>query len=87
MGELELSINEMQLPNKHKVSARAHLRTAARIGATIVKRAIPAAVKAGTFGGLDLDEVYEKAIAEQAEKLAEEQIKKLRKIETVGGRL
>src|SRR5688572_31387272 len=75
MGELNLGIREMSLSPAIAARAKAHLRTATRIGAGIMKRAIPAAVKAASLGALDLDAATEKAFADQAEKLAEDQIK------------
>lgn len=79
MGEIELGIESMTLSPAAKTAARARLRTVTRIGAGIAKRAVPAAVKAATLGILDWDDAMEKAIADQAEKVADEQIKNYEK--------
>lgn len=46
-----------------------------RAGAGLVRRAVPALVKAATMGGLDINELHEDLISDVGEKFAEEKIK------------
>jgi len=76
IGEFELGIAALNLDSNHASEATKHLNKAKKIGASIVKRSLPTAVKLMTAGLIDLDDISEEALAAYSEKLVEEQVKR-----------
>ena len=75
IGELELGIQELSLEKKKAKKATAHINKAKKLGAALLRRSIPSAIKLATAGIVDLEKISEQTLAELGEKLAEEQIK------------
>ncbi len=76
IGEIGDSIENLDIPGKKKDFANKAFEKTKKLGATLVKAALPAAVKMATAGMLDLNEALETTIADLAEKLAQEEIEK-----------
>lgn len=62
------------LHSTHTASLTQHLATAKKLGGKIIRAAIPVAVKLGTAGLLDLNDLTEEALSEAAEKFSADQI-------------
>ena len=80
LGELEVGLQQIKNSDSSSMPPAwaDHLDKARRLGATLLtllRRAVPPAIKAATAGILDLDAIPEAAIADYAEKLASDQVK------------
>lgn len=76
IGEISAAISEL---SGTQGKAKKYLERAKNIGVTLLKRAIPVAVKLATSGALDIDKVTDQAIAGLAESVAKEEIEKYEK--------
>ena len=74
IGELSAGMESMEIDASSPAWHR--LERLKKIGARVVMRALPAMVKAGTLGALDLSEVVEEAIGSASEKIAEAEIQR-----------
>lgn len=72
IGEIRSALDDLSEPEKTRTQEI--VRKFKDAGAALVKRAIPALIKIGTHGILDLDENAESEIADTARKIAEKQI-------------
>lgn len=72
IGEMKTCINTADEPSQAKV----YYENAKKLGASIVKRAIPITIKIATAGVLNLEEITEEALADFASDLAKEKIEK-----------
>ena len=79
IGELELGFDSIVLDSKKKIKAREHFLKAKKLGAVLVKRSIPAAIKIVTAGVIDADKVSEEILMNLSEKLANDMIEKYEK--------
>jgi hypothetical protein len=75
IGELSASMDELGGESKDKASLQKQLNIVKKIGAKVLRQAVPAAVKLATAGILDLSDVTEETISDFTEKVAEEQLK------------
>lgn len=75
MGELELGLTEIA-EHAEVSEVRPHLQKAKKIGAGLLRRAVPSAIKVVTAGLIDADKIAADTLAEFAESIAEEQIKR-----------
>ena len=80
IGELSAGIAELKLTGQKAEKAQRYLKQAKKLGAVLVKKGLPAAIRIGTGGiidvtGIDLAEAGSK-ISELAEEVAKEQIDK-----------
>lgn len=77
IGELEAGVSLLRdMGTKENPShVAASINKAKKIGATLLRRSLPVALKVGTAGILDVDQFSEKALSDFAEKTAEAQIK------------
>lgn len=73
-AELGAGLSGLRLPDKAKQPITAKLARARALGAGLLKRALPVALKLGTAGALDLDDLTEEALSDFTEQLAEQQI-------------
>lgn len=76
IGEIDSGIDALKLTKGRKTKAKEKFAKAKEVGVTLVKRAIPAAIKITTAGVLNLDNVSEQVLAGLSEKIAKEQIEK-----------
>lgn len=74
IGEIDLGMQQIKLPDGKKAQAIEHLKKIKRLGASLAKRAIPVAAKVVTAGVLDLDKVTEEALAGLSQSFAQDQI-------------
>lgn len=74
IGELSVGIDAFGIDPAQR--AGIELKKLKKVGARVAARAVPALVKAGTLGLLDLSEVTEEVLASAAEKIAEDEIKR-----------
>lgn len=74
IGELSAGIDELSLGSTEAREAKKHLSKAKKLGAHLLKKGIPTAVKLATAGILDLEQATEDALAGLGEKLVKEQI-------------
>lgn len=74
IAELDLGVAELSLTAETLPGIQEKLQKVKKLGAGLVKKAVPTAVKIATAGLVDLDELTEEALAEYSQKMAEEQI-------------
>ena len=74
IGELGASMGALNIGKS--TAAGKQLEKLKKVGARVAVRAVPALIKAGTLGILDLSDVAEEAISSATEKIAEEEIKR-----------
>lgn len=74
IGELGESMASLSAAGSS--AAAKHLEKLRKVGARLAMRSVPALIKAGTMGLLDLEDAIEGAIADAGEKVAEEEIKR-----------
>lgn len=79
IGELDAGVEELKLSKGTKTKAKAHLNMMKKIGAGLLKKAIPATVKIATAGVVDINEMAEEALTNLSETFAKEQIEKYEK--------
>ena len=72
IGEIGINLNELEIEKKKKTKAKKVFSSMKKVGTYLLKRSIPLAVHLGTAGTIDADEVYEKAISEFTEEIAED---------------
>lgn len=70
IGEMKTCLDTASKPSQAKV----YYENAKKLGASIVKRAIPVTIKIATAGVVNLDEISEEALADFASGLAKEKI-------------
>jgi hypothetical protein len=75
IGEFESGLSELKATTK----AKKYLEKAKKLGASIIKRTIPAGIKIATAGIVDVDKITEETLSKLTEKLAQEQIEKYTK--------
>jgi len=77
IGELEIGLAELKQTdsNGEKNKIAESVNVLKKAAASILKRTVPVALKLGTAGLLDLDELTEEALSDFAEKVADEKIK------------
>ncbi len=71
LGDTEEQLNSLRGGNR---SLQSKIGKAKKYGGKIIRAAIPAAVRIGTAGVINLDDLTESAIADAAEKFAQDQI-------------
>ncbi|MGY0505411.1 KAP family P-loop NTPase fold protein [Luteimonas sp. e5] len=71
LGDTEEQLNSLRGGNR---SIQSNIGKAKKYGGKIIRAAIPAAVRIGTAGVINLDDLTESAIADAAEKFAQDQI-------------
>lgn len=76
IGEISAAISEF---SEIQGKAKEYLERAKSIGATLLKKAVPAAVKIATAGVIDVDNLADQTIAGLAEAVAKEEIDKYEK--------
>lgn len=76
IGELEVGLSELKLLNASAAPSPTAVAVSRvkRIGTTLLKRSLPAAVKLATAGLLDLNDITEETLGDLAEKTAESEI-------------
>lgn len=79
IGELDAGVEELKLVKGTKTKAKAHLQKMKRIGAGLLKKAIPATVKLATAGVIDINEVTDETLANLSETFAKDQIEQYEK--------
>lgn len=79
IGELDAGVEELKLAKGTKTKAKAHLQKMKKIGAGLLKKAIPATVKIATAGVVDINEVTDEALASLSENFAKDQIEQYEK--------
>jgi predicted KAP-like P-loop ATPase len=79
IGELSVGMKGLNLKGTNAKKATEYLNRAKKLGAAVIKKGIPAAIRIGTGGLLDLPEISEGTISklsELAEEIAKEEIEK-----------
>ncbi len=74
IGELEAGIDELSLKDSKVKKAKSHLTKAKKMGAVLLKHALPAGVKIATAGAVNLDAATEATLSKLSEKIAQDQI-------------
>jgi hypothetical protein len=76
IGELGAGLENLVGEKQSRSSAGDIFKKIKKVGASLVKMSVPVAVKIATAGALDLDKFSEQALANFAERMAQEQIEK-----------
>lgn len=79
IGEFELGFDNIVLDSTKKKTAKKHLLKAKKLGTTLIKRSLPAAIKIATAGVIDADKISEDVLIKLTEKLADDIIDKYEK--------
>lgn len=74
IGELEAGVEELKLEKGTKTKAKLHLNKMKKIGAGLLKKAIPATVKIATAGVVDINEIADETLTNLSESFAKDQI-------------
>lgn len=78
IGEINIALKEL-INGKNDSRAKEYIAKAKNLGALLLKKAVPMALKIGTAGALDFDNITEQAISGFAETVAKEQIENYEK--------
>jgi hypothetical protein len=79
IGELDAGVEELRLEKGPKTKAKAHLQKLKKIGAGLLKKAIPATVKIATAGVIDINEMTDEVLTNFSETFAKNQIEEYEK--------
>jgi len=79
IGEFSVGMKELNLKGTQATKAKQYLDQAKNLGAGLMKKGIPAAVRVATAGVVDLPELTEEALSKLAEEIAKEEIEKYEK--------
>ncbi len=70
--EIELNLKELELPKKVHERAKKSLDLVKKAGYSLIKKAVPAAIKLGTYGIIDASDVTEKVLAGLTEEVGKD---------------
>jgi hypothetical protein len=79
IGEIESQISTLYVDSKKQSKARKQLTQIKKVGASLIRKSLPVAVKIATSGILDIEKAYEEEISKLAESYAKDSIDKYEK--------
>jgi len=79
IGEIDSQISALYADTKKQSKARKQLTQIKKVGASLIRKSLPVAVKIATSGVLDIEKAYEEEISKLAERYAKDSIDKYEK--------
>ena len=79
IGEIDSQISVLYVDGKKQSKARKQLTQIKKVGAALIKKSLPVAIKIATSGVLDIEKAYEEEISKLAESYARDSIDKYEK--------
>jgi len=74
IGEIDSQISSLYGTTKKQIKAKSQMKQIKKVGASLLKKGLPVAVKIATSGILDIEKVYEEEISKFAESYAKDSI-------------